>query len=277
MTLTVYQLVSPAFDSSFVDAGRQLAKMFKPYPRCRGAVAGLMFAVFAAVGGDPAHAGERPVVVELYTAQGCALCPPADAYLADLATRENVVALSFHVNLWDFIGWKDPFATLVTTRRQEVYAERLGVSAVFTPQTVVDGVLQGSGNDRAGIDNMIRSASGVRKPWVSVGLTQVAERRVQVTLPDSDYGGEAEVVLVRFDAQHETTVRRGENKGRKAVNVHVVRQLKPVTTWQGEPVELIVPIEDLGDGAGEDFAAVIVQEPGQGRILGVKVLALEID
>lgn len=225
---------------------------------------------------DVAWAGERPVVVELYTAQGCPLCPTADAYFADLATRGNVVALSFHVNLWDFIGWTDVFATPVTTRRQEVYAQRLGVPAVFTPQVVVDGVLQASGNDRAGIEDMISSASDVRKPWVRVGLSQVAERRVQVTLPGSDYGGEAEVVLVRFDARHETKIKRGENKGRKAVNVNVVRQLKPVTTWQGEPVELIVPIDDLGDGAGDDYAAVIVQEPGQGRILGVKVLELHI-
>lgn len=237
------------------------------------ALAGMTAAVLAA----PAAAGERLVVVELYTAQGCALCPTADAYLADLAEREDVVALSFHVNLWDFIGWADPFATPATTRRQAVYARRLGVAAVFTPQMVVDGVFQSSGNNRAGIENMISSAGSVRKPWVAVGLEQVAKRRVRVTLPASDYAGEAEVVLVRFDGRHETAVRRGENKGRRAVNVNVVRQLKPVTTWQGEPIELIVPIEDLGDGIGEDFAAVLVQEPEQGRILGVAVLKMDMD
>ena len=262
--------------------------MFKTYSRQvrrrpggvagrRGAVlAGLLVAANVAVAG-PAAAGDRPVVVELYTAQGCPLCPPADAYLADLATRENVVALSFHVNLWDFIGWTDPFATPATTRRQEVYAKHLGVAAVFTPQIVVDGVLQASGNNRADIENMIRSASDVRKPWITVGLEQVAARRVRVTLPGSDYAGEAEVLLLRFDGRHETSVVKGENKGRRAVNVNVVRHMKPVTTWQGKPIELIVPLEDLGDGIGEDFAAVVVQEPDQGRILGVKVLKMDID
>ncbi len=225
----------------------------------------------------PALADGRPVVVELYTAQGCPLCPTADAYLADLAGRDGVVALSFHVNLWDFIGWSDPFASDATTRRQAVYAERMGVSFVYTPQMVIDGVLQSSGNDRAQVEAMIDGATDVHKPWVNVALEQVAERRVRVLLPASEYGGEAEVVLLRLDARHETVILKGENRGRKALNVNVVRQMKPVTTWQGEPVDLVIPLEDLGGGIGDDYAAIIIQEPGQGRILGVQVLTLDID
>ena len=222
----------------------------------------------------PAAADGRPVVVELYTAQGCPLCPTADAFLADLAGRDDVVALSFHVNLWDFIGWKDPFASPATTRRQEVYAERMGVSFVYTPQMVIDGVLQGSGNDRAQVEGMIDSATGVHKPWVNVALEQVSARRVRVLLPESEYGGEAEVVLLRIDARHETAIKKGENRGRKALNVNVVRQMKPVTTWQGQAIDLVVPLDDMGGGVGDDYAAIIIQEPDQGRILGVKVLTL---
>lgn len=234
-------------------------------------------ALGAALLGGPALADGRPVVVELYTAQGCPLCPTADAYLADLAGRDDVVALSFHVNLWDFIGWQDPFASDATTRRQAVYAEKMGVSFVYTPQMVIDGVLQGSGNDRAQVDGMINSATAVHKPWIDVGLEQVAHRRVRVLLPASEYGGEAEVVLLRLDARHETEILKGENRGRNAVNVNVVRQMKPVTTWQGDPVSLVIPLEDLGGGIGDDYAAIIVQEPDQGRILGVQILTLNIN
>ncbi|MHA1571172.1 MAG: DUF1223 domain-containing protein, partial [Alphaproteobacteria bacterium] len=95
----------------------------------------------------------------------------------------------------------------------------------------------------------------------------------QVQLPNTGYGGEAEVVLVRFDHKRKTNVAGGENQGRALKNIHIVRQFRPLATWRGEALTLTVPLEDLG-GVGVDFAAVIVQELGQGPVLGLAMLDL---
>ncbi len=155
----------------------------------------------------------------------------------------------------------------------EITRTRYGLPYVFTPQMIVNGVFQGSGSDRSRIAGFIDSAALVRKPWVEVSLSRLEAGKVQVQLPDTAYGGEAEVVLVRFDKSLRTEVSKGENVGRALKNVHVVRQFRPIAIWRGDKLTLTVPLEDLG-GVGLDFAAVIVQEVGQGQVLGVAVLAL---
>ena len=239
----------------------------------RAIAAAAVALVLAIVAAPRTEAAERQVLVELYTAQGCPVCPTADAFLAELADRPGVLALSFHVDYWDYIGWKDPFADPANTRRQQNYADRYGLPYVFTPQMIVNGVFQGSGSDRSRIAGFIENAALVRKPWVEVGLSRVKAGKIKVELPDTAYGGEAEVVLVRFDKNQRTEVSKGENMGRALKNVHVVRQFRPIATWRGDELTLTVPLEDLG-GVGLDFAAVIVQEVGQGQVLGVAVLAL---
>src|SRR5271169_3162894 len=105
-----------------------------------------------------AHAGERPIVVELFTSEGCSSCPPADALLAELAGRPDVLALSFHVDYWDRLGWKDPFSSPDATRRQHGYADLLGLATVYTPQMIVDGRWQAVGSDRSEVERALGSA-----------------------------------------------------------------------------------------------------------------------
>src|SRR5271169_1453212 len=127
-----------------------------------------------------AHADERPIVVELFTSEGCSSCPPADALLAELAGRPDVLALSFHVDYWDRLGWKDPYSSPDATRRQHGYADLLGLSTVYTPQMVVDGRWQAVGSDRSEVDRAFATAQRNREE-VPVALV-VDHGRAQIAL-----------------------------------------------------------------------------------------------
>ena len=118
----------------------------------------LYISLCLAFGIASAEAGERPIVVELFTSQGCSSCPPADALLGELAKRTDVLALGFHVDYWDYIGWKDPYASKLATKRQRQYAETFKLSYVYTPQMVVNGVTESVGSDRAGIEAAVEKA-----------------------------------------------------------------------------------------------------------------------
>lgn len=216
-----------------------------------------------------AQAGERLTVVELFTSQGCPLCPTADAFLGKLAQRDDVLALSFHVGYWDYIGWPDPFAQPAYTRRQENYLELFNLPYVFTPQMVVDGRIQASGNKKDEILQGIESARGMDRERIGVELTRISANQVRIRIPmeDAVYRGEAEIVLIRFDEKKETVVTSGENAGKTLVNFNVVREMRPVADWNGEAVDMVQRLADL-DAPGGDFCAVIIQERAQGRILG---------
>ena len=99
-----------------------------------------------------------PVVVELYTSQGCSSCPPADAFLGDLATHRDLLVLALHVDYWDYIGWKDPFASSMNTQRQRAYARALRLHMVYTPQMIVDGEVDAVGSDRGKVETLIKAA-----------------------------------------------------------------------------------------------------------------------
>src|SRR5947207_9546964 len=111
----------------------------------------------------PAQADERPVVAELFTSEGCSSCPPADALLAELAKRPDVLALSFHVDYWDRLGWKDPFSSRAATDRQNRYAKLLKLATVYTPQIVVDGRWEAVGSDRADVERALDRARRDRR------------------------------------------------------------------------------------------------------------------
>lgn len=228
--------------------------------------AGLLLAALASL---PANAGERLTVVELFTSQGCPLCPSADAFLGELTKRDDVLALSFHVGYWDYIGWVDPFAKPAHTKRQEKYLDRFGLPYVFTPQTVVDGRMQASGNRQEDILRHINEAGDEVGDRIDVVLSRISADQVRIRIPMADavYRGEAEIILLRYDAKKETVVTQGENSGKKLVNHNVVRIMRPVADWNGEAIDIVQRLAEL-DLPGGDFCAVIIQERAQGRILG---------
>ena len=203
--------------------------------------------VFAAVLASAAHAADAPIVVELFTSQGCSSCPPADAFLTDLARdRRDVLPLAFHVTYWDTTGWKDPYSLDAATTRQQDYARHLGDDGVYTPQMVVDGTTGFVGSRRSQGLSVIAGAT--RKP-VPVSLT----RDGQTLLVKLGRGaGRAQILLIGFDPSHETHVGRGENTGRTLLESNIVRSLTPIGTWSGSPIELHAPPQ-----AGQDFAVLL--------------------
>jgi hypothetical protein len=210
-----------------------------------------------------AVAAERPVVVELFTSQGCSSCPPANAYLNDLVRdRSDVLALAFHVTYWDRLGWKDPFSMEAATERQNRYGHRFGDGS-YTPEMVVDGASSHVGSRRDEVGSAIDAAKRQSRTATNVSLTREGG---QLTIEVGAGGGNGKVLLVGFDRDHETAIRRGENGGRTLRESNVVRSVREVGDWQGKALRISEKFPD-----GED-AAVIVQA-ADGRIVGAARLA----
>jgi len=220
-------------------------------------------------------AADRPLtVVELFTSQGCSSCPPADAFLGELAMRDHVLALSFHVDYWDYIGWKDPFASADNTRRQRDYSRKLGLRYVYTPQMVIQGAAHATGSDRSAVLDRIEKNRAVAR--IPVDLRQGDDGGVRLFIADAPEGvaaEEAAVWLVVFDRELLTPVKRGENKGRKLRNYNVVRRLSRIATWRGKALDMAVTVPDMVPGGGR-ACAVLVQSEETGRILGAAALGL---
>lgn len=213
---------------------------------------------------DESTRAAAPVVVELFTSQGCNSCPPADALLGELTQRPDLIALAFHIDYWNYIGWQDPFSSPEATKRQRDYARSLGLSSVYTPQMVIDGSFDVVGSDRVRVDRVIAAASQRQKLPVAIAASPAGGW--VVTIPVGEAAEPATVWLALYDRQHTTPVRRGENAGKTLTDYNIVREFRPIGQWTGAKLDL--PL-DLGatDLAGRGFA-VIVQAATAGPILG---------
>lgn len=213
-------------------------------------------------------ASRMPVVVELFTSQGCSSCPPADAYFGELVKRPDVIALAFHVDYWNYIGWSDPFAKPWASARQRAYRESLKTRFVYTPQIVVDGTAQVVGSDESACDRLIDAAAAKAARGPTIALRWRADGALAVDVGEgaSPPGEPATLWLVGYDSAHTTRVLHGENEGRTLTDYHPVRSYKQLGKWAGWSAEFIVPateVKTLGDGG----IAVLLQEHGTGPIL----------
>ena len=211
----------------------------------------------------PSRGAERPTLLELFTSEGCSSCPPADELLAELAGRPDVLALSFHVDYWDRLGWKDPFSSPDATRRQHGYADLLGLATVYTPQMVVDGRWQAVGSDRSEVEQDLGSARHNRDD-VPIALA-VDHGRAQITLGQGSGGVAATLLLIGFDRRHVSAVARGENGGSTLSHVDVVRSIEEVAQFDGRATAVEVPLRSPSDR----LAAVL--QARDGRVIGVAV------
>ena len=223
----------------------------------------------------PALAGSDaampPVVVELFTSQGCSSCPPAEAFLNELADEDGIIALELHVDYWDYIGWPDPFASPHITQRQRDYARELKLRYVYTPQMVIDGRHNVVGSHRQQVREAIGQAT-LRGKTLAVSFSDKGGGMIIIPEGRPPAGG-ATVWLAIYDGVHETDVERGENKGQKLKNRNVVRELEELAVWTGERLEIPVDLARVA-ALGRAGCAILVQQGRTGPIIGAAAMPL---
>ncbi|WP_179379745.1 DUF1223 domain-containing protein [Jannaschia marina] len=207
-------------------------------------------------------AAADPVVVELYTSQGCSSCPPADAMLGELAARDDVIALSLHVDYWDWIGWKDTFADPAHSERQLRYAEAAGSNVRYTPQFVIGGTDRVAGPSAMDLLEMIQAHEGATGDVLSVSgeVVTVGETRTEGQLIVVDYMPEATV-----------TVLHGENAGRSITYHNVVQGWTMLQTLDGAATEVTVA------GPEEGYRRVVLAQSVVGGKPGPMLGAVRLD
>jgi hypothetical protein len=212
----------------------------------------------------------RPVsVLELFTSQGCSSCPAADALFARYAMRSDIVALSFPVDYWDYLGWKDTLASSKFTSRQRAYADVRGDGRVYTPQVVVNGMVHVVGSHEEEIDAAI--AKTARKQPVRIGVHAQSDGSM-LTIETEPGPGDAAlpggtIWLAVVQPAVEVEISRGENRGKRVTYTNVVREFTAVGMWSAKPVRIELQQSAVIQKSGQR-CAVLLQEGTVGRIVG---------
>jgi hypothetical protein len=218
----------------------------------------------------PKPVGRGNAVIELFTSQGCSSCPPADKLLADLAKRPGVVALSYAVDYWNYLGWHDTLSSAANSDRQREYARERGDGRVYTPQIVVDGIMHVNGSDEKAIDQAI-DAAAARLADVKVPVSMRSDGNTLVidvgAAPENSDKGAATIWLAIAKERETVSITRGENRGRNLSYHHPVRELSPVGMWKGEAMTLRLPLKEF-KAMGGDCLVALLQVENAGPILG---------
>jgi hypothetical protein len=221
-----------------------------------------------------------PILVELFTSEGCSSCPPADTLLRTLDStqpvpRAQLIVLSEHVDYWDDLGWRDPYSSHAFTTRQQEYASRLGLASAYTPQMVVDGKIQFVGNDRSLANLAFEKERLTPKVAVRISSIAIANHTVRVRIETGPLSSKGEIFIVLALEHASSQVLRGENGGHRLEHVAVVRRLTRVgRAVQGEAFSKEVSLAlDPSDQPARVIA--FAQEQNQGRILGAAVETLK--
>jgi hypothetical protein len=226
--------------------------------------------------GAAGHAAStsHPVLVELFTSQGCSDCPEADRILGELAQRQDIIALTLPITYWDMLGWKDTFATETNTLRQKSYARTMRRSGIYTPQMIVDGLVDVVGNQREHVLGAVaaRSSEAARQEPVRMMVTAYPGRVIVDIAAMRARGGrpEATVWIMRTLSHANVAVQGGENRNRQLAYTNVVRELRRAGEWNGRAVTLDVPLDEPREG--EDGLAVILQSHEFGAVLSAALV-----
>jgi hypothetical protein len=195
----------------------------------------------------PVAAEDKPMFLELFTSQGCSSCPPADALLKKISTRSNVVAVSLPVDYWDYIGWKDTFASAQYTARQRAYAKTRGDGHVYTPQVVVNGLAHAVGSDQPEIQKVANTVLG-QKGSLTVDLKireEDGKLIADIGAAPAGTPDTAALVLMLVAQDRTVMIGRGENAGKSLSYTNVVRQMTKVGDWNGTAKRIEIPASQL--------------------------------
>ena len=234
----------------------------------------VFLSVIAYAAGHATEATGSPVLVELFTSEGCSDCPPADRLLQQLYESQpvpgaEIIVLSEHVDYWDGQGWKDPFSLHFFSERQEEYARRFHLDSVYTPQMVVDGETEFVGSD--GRRALSAIAAAAREKKATIRITRVSGPRVRIEV-DPQPGHGSEVYLAVVEKTGASQVLRGENRGRHLNHVAIARRVEAIGKFNGRaPFTKELVVNESGRPAFRLVA--FVQDGGTGRVRGAAVLA----
>lgn len=245
--------------------------MIRPKPLFAAAIAALVSIGPASADGAQTAPAQPHAFLELFTSQGCAACPPADALLGELIREPGVIGLTMPTRLWDFLGWADTLATDALTKRQIAYATSLD-SDVYTPQLIVNGKVSVVGSDSAAVLTAMDTTAGSLTLPISL---EVDDGILSVDVGNADVGArEATLWLAVVTREVVVPVRDGENRGRDLVYHNVVRSLRPIGMWKGSAMELDLPLTDVErrKGAGCVVFAQADTFKGPSRVVGAAVL-----
>lgn len=235
-------------------------------------------AILLTLGAGSANAGEATKprgVVELFTSQGCSSCPPADKALETLAREGDVVALAYHVDYWNYLGWADTLASKDNTDRQYAYARMFGRNGVYTPQAVLNGREHINGADLAGIRNRISTMPDEGK-GLSVPV-DVEVKNDELRIRVGEGKGKANIVIAYFERERTINIDKGENRGKTINYWHAVTDMETIGMWEGKETNLVLPADMLKKKKKSGGCAVLIQRmrtaDTPGAILGATVLA----
>jgi hypothetical protein len=216
----------------------------------------------------PAQSGEVKGVVELFTSQGCSSCPPADKVFGEVIEQNGVVGLAWHVDYWDYLGWKDTFSSPAATARQRAYASGIGERGVYTPQIIVNGDKVAKNSS---FRQSIASALSGRLP-VQLDAT-LSDGSLVVTAGEGS--GSANLVLVTFDRSQSVPIERGENAGTTVNYRNSVQRAQTIGMWKGKSVTVELPRSEYAPKKGQG-CAVLLQKisagGAPGSILGAVIV-----
>jgi hypothetical protein len=234
----------------------------------------LIFLVAGVAFAGPIFAQDAPKgVVELFTSQGCSSCPPADAAFRKLVTQGDVIALAYHVDYWNYMGWADTLSSKENTERQYGYARMMGRSNVYTPQVIVNGRDHLAGADLAGINSKIDSYSTGGKGLTVPVKAQMRGDELEIKIGAGQ--GKANVVIVYFNREKTIDVAKGENSGQKISYLHSVADVETVGMWDGKETSLTLPASVMQKPELEGCAVLLQSSTAGGdpaAILGATVV-----
>lgn len=230
---------------------------------------------FLSAGTAGAEQGTTPKgVIELFMSQACASCPAADQAMGYLSAQNDVVALAYHVDYWNYRGWVDPFGSAENSARQYGYAHTLGRSGVYTPQAVLNGQDQIKGTDVVLLNERLEA---MRKQGKGLKVPIQANRQGEaLTITVGAGAGKADIVVVYFRQRQDMEIPKGANKGVKVSNWNSVTDIQTVGMWEGKETRIVLPSKVIGDSRS-DGCAILVQstgpDGGPGAILGATLVS----